>query len=345
MHPNDTEASGGQAPRRASIGDVAQRAHVSVATVSRVLNSPDLVSPDTARRVRKAIEDLAYRPNLFAKGLMTRRSNVLAIALPDLYGEFYSELLRGADAEAHEHGYQLLVSSEGRLRNGHESNHLAFGLVDGIALMVTEPNEALIADAESRDRPLVALDVDLRARGIDSVVIDNSTGARDAIEHLLETTPPDRCYFVGGPRDNYDTVERLEAFRTALKAAGHKVRPEQATFGEYDMEYGERWWRERPDREALRGAAILAGNDEIAYGIMSAAQEDGMQIPSQLRIVGFDNSRLSLLARPRLTSVKIPAAEAGVAAIRALVNRVNHPETPASLTLLPTKLVMRESSV
>jgi DNA-binding LacI/PurR family transcriptional regulator len=317
---------------------------VSVATVSRVLNSPALVSPDTTRRVRRAIDELAYQPNLFAKGLMTRRSNVLAIALPDLYGEFYSELLRGADSEAHTLGYQLLVSSEARLRNGHATNHLAFGLVDGIALMVTEPNEALIEEAERRGRPLVALDVDLRSRGIDSVVIDNSTGARDAMRHLLATTVPDRCYFVGGPRDNYDTVERLAAFRAALAEAGHKARADQATCGEYEMEYGERWWRERPDHEVFRGSAILAGNDEIAYGILTAAQEDGMRVPDELRIIGFDNSRLSLLARPRLTSVRIPAAEAGAAAIRALVNRVNHPETPASLTLLPTKLVVREST-
>jgi len=316
-----------------------------VATVSRVLNTPEVVAPETAKRVRRAIEELAYQPNLFAKGLMTRRSNVLAIALPDLFGEFYSELLRGADTEAHELGYQLLVSSEARLRDGHARNQLAFGLVDGIALMVTEPNEALVEEAERRDRPLVALDVDLRSRGIDSVVIDNSTGARDAMVHLLAHAPPDRCYFVGGPRDNYDTIERLAAFKATLAEAGHIMRPDQSTFGEYDMEYGERWWRSLTNPGVMKGAAILAGNDEIAYGIMSAAQADGIDIPGSLRIVGFDNSRLSMVARPRLTSVRIPAAEAGATAIRMLVNRVNHPGAPASLTLLPTKLVIRESSV
>ena len=342
-HEHDSGSGG--APRRASIDDVARRAGVSVATVSRVLNSPALVSPDTTRRVRQAIDELSYQPNLFAKGLMTRRSNVLAIALPTIYSEFYSEMLRGADTEAHTLGYQLLVSSDARLRDGHASGHLAFGLVDGIALMVTEPNDALIEEAERQDRPLVAMDVDLRSRGIDSVVIDNSTGARDATEHLLSTTPPNRCYFVGGPRDNYDTAERLAAFRAVITEAGHTLRADQMTFGDYEMEFGERWWRGHPDPTALKGAGILAGNDEIAYGIMSAAQEQGLHVPSALRIVGFDNSRLSVLARPRLTSVRIPAAEAGAAAIRMLVNRVNHPDTPASLTLLPTKLVVRESSV
>src|SRR5438876_10989122 len=101
-------------PGPVSIQDVAAAAAVSIATVSRVINNPELVSGPTSDRVRKAIRDLGFRPNHFARGLMTRQSRVLGIALPDIHGEFYSELIRGADTEAHRRGYHLLVSSDAR---------------------------------------------------------------------------------------------------------------------------------------------------------------------------------------------------------------------------------------
>lgn len=343
----DRSATDGNGPPRArvSIDDVAKAAKVSVATVSRVLNNPELVAAPTAERVQKVIADLNYQPNLFAKGLMTRRSNVLAIALPDIFGEFYSELLRGADTEARELGYHLLVSSEARLNHGAApASHLAFGLVDGLALMITEPNETLIDEASRRDRPLVVLDVDLRERGIDSVVVDNTTGTKEAVRHMLQTTPAARCFFVGGPRENFDTAERLSVFAQSLADAGHAVDDDQVTCGEYEMEFGEQWGREHARRGALDGAAVLAGNDEIAYGILTSAQEAGIAVPNQLRIIGFDNSRLSRLARPQLSSVRVPSAEVGAAAIRALVNRLNHPDAPATKQMLPTRLVVRESS-
>lgn len=328
-----------------SIDDVAREAGVSVATVSRVLNNPEVVSAETTERVQEAITALDYRPNLFAKGLMTRRSNVLAIALPDIFGEFYSELLRGADTQAHDLGYHLLVSSEARLNQGEESNrHLAFGLLDGLALMITEPNEALIEETVRSDRPVVVLDVDLRDRGIDSVVVDNATGTRQAVRHMLERTPAERCYFVGGPRENFDTGERLEAFVSALRGAGHEVEEAQVSCGEYEMEWGERWGKEQARRGLLSGSAILAANDEIAYGILGVAQDAGMAVPEEVRVIGFDNSRLSRLSRPPLSSVRVPAAEVGAAAIRCLVNRLNHPDAAATRELLPTSLVVRASS-
>ena len=330
---------------RVSIDDVARAAKVSVATVSRVLNNPELVAAATAERVQKVIADLNYQPNLFAKGLMTRRSNVLAIALPDIFGEFYSELLRGADTEARELGYHLLVSSEARLNHGQPANsHLAFGLVDGLALMITEPNDVLIDEAVRRERPLVVLDVDLRERGIDSVIVDNTTGTLEAVRHMLEKTPAERCFFVGGPRENFDTAERLAVFTRALTEAGHKLTTGQITCGDYEMEFGEQWGSEHARRGALDGAAVLAGNDEIAYGVLCGAQDAGLTVPDRVRIIGFDNSRLSRLARPTLSSVRVPAAEVGAAAIRTLVNRLNHPDAAASRELLPTTLVVRESS-
>lgn len=326
-------------PRPASIEDVAAAASVSTATVSRLLNNPDMVAADTANRIQKAIRDLGYRPNRFAQGLMTKKSRVLGILLPDLHGEFYSALLRSANEQAHRRGYHLLVSSEAA---GAEMP-APFGLIDGLAVMITEPNEALWQEARQTGVPVVVLDTDPGEPKVDSVLIDNSAGAAEATEHLLESVAPERCYFVGGARGNFDTLQRARAFDDVLALRAHRAGPEQIAFGEYSFDWGAQWGR------AISPVAwpigILAGNDEIAYGIMHALAERGRACPKDARIVGFDDTRLASLLRPRLSTVRIPLAEVGAAAVDALIERIEKPEARGKSVRLMTRLVVRESSV
>lgn len=334
--------------RPCSIQDVADAAGVSTATVSRVLNNADLVAPATAAKVQDAVKSLGYKPNLFAQGLMTRKSHVLGIALPDIFGEFYSELLRGADAEAHRLGYNLLVSSEAHTRVEQERRgSLAFGLIDGMAVMLTEPNEPLWKESLSSSMPMVVVDADLRDQGIDSIVVDNASGTREAMVHLLESVPPQRCYFVGGPRENFDSQQRAQAFADTLARGGqpHTLRTDQVVHGDYSLDWGERWATEMHSRGTLAGAGVLAGNDEIALGILQTARQLGVDVPRQLKLVGFDDTRLASLVRPSLSTVRVPLAEVGAAAIRALVDRIDDPERLPRTVTLATKLVVRESSV
>ncbi len=334
--------------RAVSIEDVASAASVSTATVSRVINNPTLVAQETARRVQKAITELDYRPNILAKGLSTRKTGVLGIALPDIFGEFYSELLRGADHQARESGYHLLVSSEARIRNGdHADGALAFGLIDGLAVMITEPDGRILPEAQRSNVPLVVLDTDVQGGRFDSVVVDNNTGTREAVLHLLESVDPAHCCFVGGPRENFDTSDRARAFSAALAERGHKVRPEQMSFGTYTTEWGRKWAADRiaSTPPGKRCCGVLAGNDEIAYGVLQTCQDAGISIPNHLKLIGFDDSRLASLVRPRFSSVRIPAAEIGAAAVRLLVARIKEPNAAPTHLTVPTKLVIRESSV
>ncbi|MBC7771110.1 MAG: LacI family DNA-binding transcriptional regulator [Pyrinomonadaceae bacterium] len=336
------------AKRPCSIQDVADAAGVSTATVSRVLNNADLVAPATAAKVQEAVKSLGYKPNLFAQGLMTRKSHVLGFALPDIFGEFYSELLRGADAEAHRLGYNLLVSSEAHTRAEQERRgSLAFGLIDGLAVMITEPNESLWKESLDTSMPMVVLDADLRDHGIDSIVVDNASGTREAMLHLLASVPAERCYFVGGPRENFDSQQRAAAFSETLarEKAMHVMRNDQIAHGDYSLDWGERWAMEMHAQGTLAGAGVLAGNDEIALGILQTARQLGVEVPSQLKLVGFDDTRLASLVRPSLSTVRVPLAEVGAAAIRALVDRIEGPERPPRTVTLATKLVVRESSV
>lgn len=315
------------------------------------MNTPELVSTETANRVQKVIKELGYVPNPFAHGLSKRQSRVIGIALPDIYGEFYSELLRGANAEAHRLGYHLLISSEiiglepdPTTDADKRPRHLPSGLIDGMAVMLTEPNEATMARLESSSVPVVVVDLDLRERGMDSVIVDNAPGMAEAVRHLLLSVPPAQCFFVGGPRENFDAQERASVFAATLAEAGHAARPEQMVFGSYSVEWGAAWAAQAAERDELRGAGVLAGNDEIAVGIMQAADDAGVAIPRDLRLVGFDDTRLAALVRPRLTTVRVPMADVGAAAVRTLVRRLEDRESEAVAVHLPTHLVVRESS-
>ncbi|MBX3356798.1 MAG: LacI family DNA-binding transcriptional regulator [Phycisphaeraceae bacterium] len=339
-----SDAATATRPWAVSIQDVATAAGVSTATVSRVLNSPNLVASETAAKVQQVIRELGYRPNAFARSLTTRRTEVLGIALPDIHGDFYSELLRGADDAAREQGYHLLVSSEARHSDGKRDASLGFGIIGGLALMITEPNEELWAQVSGFRIPLVVLDANIDSPGVDSVVIDHAVGARQATEHLLDGGDPARCYFVGGPAGNFDTQERAQAFVGALGARGAKPRTDQIMFGEYAIEWGQDWGDSMAAAGHLRGASILAGNDEIALGILQRAADAGLSAPNDLRVIGFDDTRLASLVRPRLSTVRVPMAEAGRAAVTMLVKRIDSPSAPRSSVRLETSLIVRESS-
>ena len=342
--------------RPASIQDVAAAAGVSTATVSRVLNTPTLVLPATADKVRSVIASLGYRPNPFAQGLMTRKSRVLGIALPDIHGEFYSELLRGADCEARRLGFHLLVGSEPR-RHDNASDDVAasqslgraFSIVDGLAIMITEPNEGLLKTALDSGLPVVVVDAEIDHPLVDSILVDNAAGPREAVEHLLASVEPGTLYFVGGPAENFDSRRRAETFKEVLRErAGPKVRPEQTAFGSYDVQWGREWAAARlalaKGSAGLTSCGVLAGNDEIALGILQVAQEAGVAVPKSLKIVGFDDTRLATLVRPTLSTVRVPLAEIGAAAVASLIRRIEEPEKPAVRTRLLTRLIVRESS-
>jgi len=349
-----------------SIQDVARLAGVSTATVSRVLNTPDLVAVETAEKVRKAVAELKYKPNLFAKGLMTRKSQVLGIALPDLHGEFYSTLLHGADDEARRHGYQLLVSTDARRNGGGGIDgagdeegaaqlDLTFGIVEGIALMITQPQDELVRRAMGTGLPLVVMDSEVRAPTVDCVLVDNVVGTVEAMAHLAEKTPKDRIYFVGGPEGNFDTRTRAEAFITTLKGFGRAPGPMQLAYKEYSEAWGYEW-AQQMSREGgagggvggrLKGSAVLCANDDIAVGVLQAAENMGLHVgpgDDGVRIVGFDDTRIASIVRPKLSSVRVPLIEVGAASVRLLLERIEEPDAPAHVLRLPTRLVVRQSS-
>jgi LacI family transcriptional regulator len=222
------------------------------------------------------------------------------------------------------------------------------GLIDGVAVMITEPNERLWRAMIDSGLPVVALDTNPNGGAVDSVLIDNIAGAAEATEHLLSTVPAERCYFVGGPADNFDSKQRAAAFLSVLERRGRTPRAEQTTYGLYSVEWGRAWatrfLKNHADASRREPIGVLAGNDEIAMGVLDVFQSAGIGAPLGLRLVGFDDSRLASLLKPSISSVRVPRAEVGGAAVSALIERIEHPEAAAITRTLPTRLVVRDSS-
>lgn len=327
-----------------SIRDVAATAGVSIATVSRVINDSPAVAQSTAAKVREVITRLGYVPNPMAKVFSSRESHIIGLALPRFHGEFMTWLLHGADEEATKLGYHLMMTTIAKSEDGTARSHIVGSLlIDALLVVITEQDDPLAEDVLASGVPTVVLDTDMSRQGLDSVILDNERGTREAVDHLLRWVEPSSLYFVGGPPQNFDTQQRAKGFVTALEARGWKVTPEQIEMGDYSIEWGKEWAIRMSRRGKLSGA-VLAANDKIACGIMHAAGDLKVAVPDQLRVIGFNDSQISRLVRPRLSTVALPMAEMGALAVRTLVRRIEHPNAEVHCTKLPTKLLIRESS-
>lgn len=345
MNPNNSNKHEDRSGDPASIRDVAALAKVSIATVSRVINDKHMVAPATAARVQEAIEQLGYVPNPMAHVLASRESRVIGLALPRFHGEFMTWLLHGADEEAMRQGYHLMMTTIATSDDGHARRHIVGSMIiDALLVVLTEVEDPLAADVIASDVPTVVIDTDLSDKGLDSVVLDNNKGTREAVEHLLRWVEPSSLYFVGGPKGNFDTIQRARAFSETLSAKGYTPTSEQISFGDYSLEWGKEWAIRMFRHKLLAGAGVLAANDKIACGIMHAAEDAGVRVPDQLRIVGFNDSQISRLVRPRLSTVALPMAEMGAMAVRLLVRRIENRSAEIVCQKLATKLIVRESS-
>lgn len=328
----------------ASIADVARRANVSISTVSRVANGSSLVNAKTRQRVEQAINELGYRPNAFARGLMMRRSDVIGLVLPDMHGEFYSEIIRGACEAARARGYSLIVSStrETSVSSGLLETITQGALLDGAAILVSEVDEDIESSLGKVRFPLVLIDDELDTAPHDSVLIDQRRGAKAMMAHLLETCRMRRVIFVGGHPTNVDTRARLEVYHASLKSAG--VSAEKAVYHlDYAFDSAYELARTEAPKWVGERHCAFAANDEMAAGIVAAALSLGIRVPEDLAVVGFDDTRVARMTQPPLTTVHVPMSEMGARAIDMLCDRIADPERPIRRELLSPRLVQRRS--
>lgn len=331
----------------ASIEDVAKKAKVSISTVSRVINRQELVNVNTRERVEQAIRELRYRPNAFARGLMLRKSGIVGLVLPDLHGDFYSEIIRGANLQAREMGTNLLLSSA--LPGDDAQRWLAAlgqrALLDGLAVMVSDTMAFNIGPALAELQiPIVVLDGEIDGVKHDTVVLDQRQGAVAMMQHLLNECGKRRIIFVGGPKTNIDTQARYKAYCETLKKAKCEARKEDRYYLDYTYDSAYHLAVSKAADWAGRETCVFAANDEMATGIIAGAIAKNVAVPEELAVVGFDDTRVAQLTKPLLTTVRVPMARMGATAVSLLCQRLADPDREPTVASLPAELVVRESS-
>ncbi|HEY0139951.1 MAG TPA: LacI family DNA-binding transcriptional regulator [Thermoanaerobaculia bacterium] len=323
-----------------TIRDVAAQAGVSVATVSRVFNRKGPVREETYQRVMEIAEGLHYVPHAAARSLSLRSTTTIGVVLPELHGEFFSEVIRGIDVASRQHGYQILLSGSHSDREEMRAVVQAVrGRVDGLIVMSPdlEPS-ALLTDLPA-GVPVVMLNS--RVAGRPCITIDNANGAREVTAHLLSLGHR-RIAFICGPAQNADAEQRRRGYRNALKAAGME--------GDRDLEFGGHFTEESGYEAARRileskrrPTAIFASNDAMAIGALGALIEAGVRVPEDMALVGFDDIPIARFLAPPLTTVKVPIAELGRRGFEMLLAASNGSADDTRPARLGTQLVIRRS--
>jgi LacI family transcriptional regulator, galactose operon repressor len=324
-----------------TIKDVARAAGVSVATVSRVQNGSALVKEATRRRVGEIATRLGYSPHGAARSLITSQTNTIGVLLPDLYGEFFSEVIRGIDQTAQRHGHHLLVSSSHDDRSAVETALRSMrGRVDGLIVMWPEMDETAVPNLAARF-PVVLLSAPIGPNGFDVITVANFEGAYAMVCHLLDLGHR-QIAMIKGIEGNADAAERLRGYRGALAAAGLASRSIEVA-GSFNEESGFRAARELLRRE-VRPTAIFAANDAMAIGALSALREAGLRVPDDVALAGFDDIPMARYMDPALSTVHVDISALGehatlrlLAAVRDKDKHEHRAET------LPTTLVLRRS--
>jgi LacI family transcriptional regulator len=302
---------------QATIRDVARRAQVSVASVSRALNGIDNVSERTRERIADAVRELGYVPHAGARSLSLARTNAVGVVLPDLHGEFFSEIVRGMDREASRSGYLLLLSN---LHRGSEQAASALramrGRVDGLIVMAPHLQEAELSAALPAGLPSVLINTRDTSGAHPGIHLDNAAGIRGVVDHLVGLGRR-RLVHIAGPPENVDAQERAGAFRAA--AAENRVEFEVVE-GDFEERSGE------AAIVALIGAghkfdAVVAANDNMAIGAMQALRTAGLRIPEDVAVAGFDD--IPLAQHLGLTTVRVRIAELGEHALERLLGMLH----------------------
>lgn len=329
----------------ATIKQVAERAGVSVATVSRVVNKTGYVSDDLAVRVQSAMDTLNYHPSALARGLRRQQSQTVGILVPQLDQPFFSALAFTIEKALFASDYRVLVcsSEESGEKESAYVDMLIRQRVDGCILVPTGHSAEPIRRLLEQNVPGVLVDRDLPTLTINRVLCDNLQGAYEGARHLLDLGHR-LIALIGGPTYSDSLNRRMEGAQRALHDAGVTLPPELITTVsslQFDMGYqaGLRLLNQAP-----RPTAIFAMTDVMAVGAMHAAAELGLRIPDDLSIVGFDDVPLASHIIPQLTTVSQPIYRMGEVASSILMRRLQDPGAPVETTTLSTRLVVRASS-
>jgi DNA-binding LacI/PurR family transcriptional regulator len=333
----------------ATLRDVAERAQVSVRTVSNVVSGYTHVSERMRQRVLRAIEELDYRPNPVARTLRTGRTGMLALVVPEIAVPYFSELARDVIDAAAEHGYRVMIDQTG---HDHErERRLLMGedrtmLFDGILFSPLVTKSELLDMHRSEHLPLVLLGEHEFDGRYDHVAIDNVRAAKDAVAHLVEIGRARIAAIGAQPLEEYATpMLRTAGYEAALEEAGLEVRPEYATPAPHYSRTDGYEAAKRLLEASPRPDAIFCFSDLLAVGAMRAVFDAGLSVPDDVAVIGVDDIEEGRFARPSLSTVSLDTAFIAREAVRRITARIEDPEVSAEEIVAPHRVVARESTL
>jgi LacI family transcriptional regulator len=338
-----------------TIYDVAERAGVSIATVSRALNSLDSVRPATRDKVLRAMDELDFVPNAVARGLSIGKHGILGLVFTRVVGEnnglaveeaslLYTDIvIRGAETRAAEKGYSLLLSSFDETHPSGMSALLSLtGTVDGLIVM-----DRVLGDEDvaylARRIPVVLLAGRGDSPAAITVRVDNEQAMDSLAEHLVTVHQVTRVGFVTGAMESPDALARAKGFRQSVQARGATIDDADFLEADWTSAGGEAVMRARLEREEELPQVFACANDQMAVGVIFALQEGGRRVPDDILVTGFDDITLTRYFNPPLTTIRQSGGLLGAVAVDALVSTIDGSEEVERTIVLPTKLVVRAS--
>jgi LacI family transcriptional regulator len=313
---------------RTKINMVAQKAGVSIATVSRAFNEQELVKEETRSRIIQIAKELNYKPSPIARGLATQTTNTIGVILPDLVGEFFMDIIHGIDEEAYKSNQYVLISSSHSQRNMVETivEFMASGRVDGVILMAPQMHHDVADFLKKSKRPIVLINSCPDLADVVNFQIDNYQGAFSLVEHLIWHGYKEIA-IVKGPSENFDAQERHLGFLDALHKNNLSSKSSFEVSGDFEIKSGYYAFM-RLMSQSKKPEAIFMSNDMMAVGAYEAAKVSNIKIPQDVAIVGFDDIYLSKLLNPRLTTIHVPISELGAKAVNYLLRMINGEVNP-----------------
>jgi LacI family transcriptional regulator len=329
--------------RKPTMNDVARVAGVGTMTVSRVLNGSANVTEETAKRVYHAIEKLGYRPNEMARALRSLKSRTIGMIVPYLYDPFFATCAHAVNMVAREHGYSLILttSNEDAATEYNEVQSMLQRHIEGLVIIPTDIRKSRINQSELGRTHVVTLDRPVHDFRIDSVQVQNQSGAKRAVQHLITQHGHKRIFFLGFNKNLYTVRSRFEGYRRAMLENG--LEP----LSTFDCSTEEA--TAEIVTNALMGknaaTAFFTANNLTTRYVMRVLLERGIHVPEQVALIGFDDFELAEVLHPTLTVVRQPGPELGRVAANLLFDRMKRSEFPeeGSRVVLPVELVLRRS--
>ncbi|MDO5517232.1 MAG: LacI family DNA-binding transcriptional regulator [Clostridium sp.] len=328
-----------------SIKDVAREAGVSIATVSRVLNDIDVVNEDTKKKVLDAIKKLGYRPNIVARSLKTQRTKTIGILIPDISNQLYPEIVRGAEDVSNIYDYNVILCNSD-LDIDKEKEYLRVlkeKMVDGVIYMSSSLSDEILDLINELDLKTVLVETKDKEGLLPSVTIDNVKGCYDSTKLLIDKGLKNIA-FIGTDKDTMNAWgDRYVGFEKAMKEAGLNIDPELVYFSSIKVKTGyEGISKFIEDGKKFDG--VICASDDIAMGAINALRDNGLQIPKDVSVVGFNDNFAASIFYPKITTVSQPTYDMGSVAMRMLIKLLNKQELERSHFVLDHELIEREST-